>query len=146
MNTERELISVILGAGQGKRMRSQLPKVIHPVCNRPMISWVMDAAEKAGIKRFIVVVGFKAEMVRQVVKDRAECVLQKEQLGTGHAVMQVEPLIKGKSGDVIILYGDTPLLTPQTLTRFIHFHQDEDACITVLTTFLSNPEIGRAHV
>ncbi len=139
MDNGRDLAAIILGAGQGKRMKSQLPKVIHTLCGKPMISWVIDAVEEIGVKDIVVVVGYRADMVRRVVQDRAVCAFQSQQLGTGHAVMQAEPLLKDHEGDLLILYGDTPLLTPRTLKRFIAFHRNEDDSATVLTALLSAP-------
>ena len=104
------LVAVILAAGKGTRMKSRLPKVLHKVGGRPMVEHVLEAAEAAGAERKIVVVGFGSEQVEEFLAARAEIVLQQEQLGTGHAVLQTEAKLQGTSGTMLILCGDTPLL------------------------------------
>ena len=112
-------VAVILAAGQGTRMRSSLPKVLHPVAGRPMLSWVLKAARGAGCERICVVVGHGAEQVRAAVSEEAAAegvrwVLQQEQLGTGHAVLQAEDAVPPGS-QVLVLSGDVPLVTAETL-------------------------------
>ena len=106
------LITIILAAGKGTRMKSKLPKVLHCAGGKPMVEHVLDAAKSAGSTRNIVVVGFGREQVQAVLGDKAEIVLQEEQLGTGHAVMQAEPLIKDKNTAIIILYNNTYKTNP----------------------------------
>src|SRR3990172_666295 len=102
--------AVVLAAGKGKRMHSDLPKVLHPVCGQPLLVYVLDALAAAGIARPIIIVGHAAGHVRALLADRAEFVEQRDQLGTGHAVLQALPLIETSSDPVLVLYGDTPLL------------------------------------
>ena len=133
------LITIILAAGKGTRMKSKLPKVLHCAGGKPMVEHVLDAAKSAGSTRNIVVVGFGREQVQAVLGDKAEIVLQEEQLGTGHAVMQAEPLIKDKNTAIMVLCGDTPLVTGATLKNFYEEHVQSGAKASVLTTFMPDP-------
>lgn len=133
------LITIILAAGKGTRMKSKLPKVLHCAGGKPMVEHVLDAAKNAGSTRNIVVVGFGREQVQAVLGDKAEIVLQEEQLGTGHAVMQAEPLIKDKNTAIMVLCGDTPLVTGATLKKFYEEHVQSGAKASVLTTFMPDP-------
>ncbi|HZS02834.1 MAG TPA: bifunctional UDP-N-acetylglucosamine diphosphorylase/glucosamine-1-phosphate N-acetyltransferase GlmU [Chloroflexota bacterium] len=111
--------AVVLAAGQGTRMRSQLPKVLHPVAGQPMVLHVLDTLAAAGCAETVLVVGHGAEQVRAVVGDRARCADQPEQLGTGHAVQQAMPHLSPDVERVVVLYGDTPLLTADTVRRLL---------------------------
>src|ERR1700691_2203271 len=101
--------AIILAAGKSTRMKPKRPKPLHEVCGKPMLGWILDACWQAGITRAIVIVGFgKEEVIAQFQDDkRIHFVEQTEQLGTGHAARMAEPLLKGHSGDVFILAGDT---------------------------------------
>ena len=112
-----DLVTVILAAGKGTRMKSALPKVLHKVGGKEMVRCVLDSATAAGSKRNIVVVGFGADEVRKALDGTAEVVVQEEQLGTGHAVLQAEPLLRETTGTVMVLCGDTPLLTVGLLRK-----------------------------
>ena len=129
----QETVAVILAAGKGTRMKSALPKVLHAVGGQSMLRHVMTAAEQAGAKRTIVVVGFGGDQVQAEIGAAAEYVLQAEQLGTGHAMMQAQPALAGYTGTVLLLCGDTPLLTGNTLQKLVAAHQQSDAAATVLT-------------
>lgn len=131
-----DLIAVILAAGKGTRMKSALPKVLHRAGGKPMVQHVLDASRAAGAKRNILVVGFGAEFVRASVGDQAEIVAQPEQLGTGHAVRMVEPLLKDAHGTVMVLCGDTPLLTGRLLSHLYQNHWASGAKATVLTAVM----------
>ena len=134
------LATVILAAGKGKRMKSDLPKVLHPLNARPMIHYVIDAAEAVGSDRIILIVGHKKELVVEACRERlVEFVEQKEQLGTGHAVRQTEPLFKDYQGDILILSGDVPLLQAKTLQQLITVHQREGAIASLLTAEMDDP-------
>ena len=102
-----ELISVILAAGKGTRMKSALPKVLHKVGGKPMVQHVLDAAKEAGTTRNVIVIGFGGEKVKETIGEQAEIVVQAEQLGTGHAVRQAEGVLSGVEGTVLVLCGDT---------------------------------------
>jgi bifunctional UDP-N-acetylglucosamine pyrophosphorylase / glucosamine-1-phosphate N-acetyltransferase len=131
-----DLVTVILAAGRGTRMKSSLPKVLHCVGGKPMLQHVLDAAKEAGAKRNIVVVGFGGETVREAIGAQAEFVVQQEQLGTGHAVQQTAPLLKDETGVVMVLCGDTPLLTGALLKKLYDAHMEAGAKATVLTAIM----------
>ncbi|MCU0639312.1 MAG: NTP transferase domain-containing protein [Candidatus Krumholzibacteria bacterium] len=134
-----ELAAVILAAGQGKRMKSDLAKVLHKVCGRPMIRHVVDAARALGPGRIILIVGHQAEAVIEEMKDEnVEFAIQSERLGTGHAVMQARPLLEDFDGTIMVLTGDTPLLRPSTLEGLLKRHLESGASATVLTTVLDD--------
>jgi bifunctional UDP-N-acetylglucosamine pyrophosphorylase/glucosamine-1-phosphate N-acetyltransferase/UDP-N-acetylglucosamine pyrophosphorylase len=125
-------IAVVLAAGKGTRMNSDLPKVLHPVCGRPMIEYVLDALQSAGVDRSIVVVGYKAESVRQTLAHRSELAFvdQTEQLGTGHAVMMCRKLLRDREGPVLIVTGDSPLAQPDSLSALLDvFDREQPAAI-----------------
>jgi bifunctional UDP-N-acetylglucosamine pyrophosphorylase/glucosamine-1-phosphate N-acetyltransferase len=131
--------AVVLAAGKGKRMHSDLPKVLHPVCGQPLLLYVLDALSAAGIARPVVVIGHGADAVREAAGNRAEFVEQPEQLGTGHAVQQALPLLEGSSDPILILYGDTPLLEAATIARLVELHRSSRASVTMLTAELADP-------
>ncbi len=130
--------SVILAAGMGTRMKSAMPKVIHRICGKPLTKWVIDASKEAGAQNVLAVVGHKADMVKETLGDVCEYALQAEQKGTGHAVMQAAEFIKECGGTVVILNGDTPLITADTINAAIKFHNDEGNSATVITAILSD--------
>jgi bifunctional UDP-N-acetylglucosamine pyrophosphorylase/glucosamine-1-phosphate N-acetyltransferase len=134
-----ELTAVILAAGKGTRMKSALPKVLHRISGKPMVQHVLNAAKLAGAVRNIVVVGFGAESVQEAIGDQAEFVVQTEQLGTGHAVMQTGPLLAGTEGTIMVLCGDTPLLRGELLHTLYQAHRETGAKATVLTAVMPDP-------
>jgi len=136
-----DLRAIILAAGKGVRMRSDLPKVFHPVLGRPLLSYVIDTVKKLGIGKIYVVVGHQKEVITDYFKSQGvEFVEQNEQLGTGHAVQQVEPYLKDFKGQVLVLAGDVPLLKCSTLKGLIDFHLKHQAFATDLTAKL--PDAG----
>lgn len=130
--------SVILAAGMGTRMKSKMPKVLHKVCGKPLLKWVIDASEAAGADKVCAVVGHKAETVKEVLGDVCEFALQAEQKGTGHAVMQAIDVIKNSKGEVVILNGDTPLITAETINKAIEYHKNNGNQATVITAILDD--------
>src|SRR2546425_3645268 len=127
---------IVLAAGLGKRMRSELPKVLHPLAGRPLLAHVLDAARTLAPRRIFVVHGHGAERVRAAFPDAdVDWVLQAEQLGTGHAVMQALPHV-APDADVLILYGDVPLVRPATLKRLLEGAREG---VAVLTAELADP-------
>ena len=130
--------SVILAAGMGTRMKSKMPKVLHTVCGKPLSKWVIDASKSAGADKVCTVVGHKAETVKEVLGDVCEFALQAEQKGTGHAVMQAIDVIKNSKGEVVILNGDTPLITAETINKAIEYHKNNDNQATVITAILDD--------
>ncbi|MGE5573940.1 MAG: bifunctional UDP-N-acetylglucosamine diphosphorylase/glucosamine-1-phosphate N-acetyltransferase GlmU [Bacteroidota bacterium] len=132
-------VAIVLAAGLGTRMKSRIPKVMHEICGKPMVSYVLDAVEAAGAKRVIVVVGHGADLVKQAVGARGECVLQAEQLGTGHAVMQVEGALGDYGGMVAVIAGDAAFLAGDDLAELVAGHRESGAAATVLSAVLEDP-------
>ncbi|MDQ7092785.1 bifunctional UDP-N-acetylglucosamine diphosphorylase/glucosamine-1-phosphate N-acetyltransferase GlmU [Desulfosporosinus sp. PR] len=132
------LVAVIMAAGKGTRMQSKLPKVMHSLAGKPLIEHVLDVANQVGIERPLVIVGHGREVVAARIHERAEIVVQAEQLGTGHAVMQVLPYLEN-AGTVLVLSGDQPLLKTESLQALIKMHEDREACATVLTAYMNQP-------
>lgn len=135
--------AIILAGGQGKRMKSDLPKVMCKVLDKPMIDYVIDACVKAKCE-ICVIVGYKAEVIKEHLDNdfdfEIETALQAEQLGTGHAVMQAESFIKSHSGsNVLVLCGDAPLMDADTIKGALEFHEKEQNDITVVTANLDDP-------
>jgi len=132
--------AIILAAGEGKRMKSNIPKVLHNVCGKEMINHVIDNIRKAGIDEVDVVIGKGAEKVRQGTESRKIFYsIQEEQLGTGHAVMCAEEFLKNKKGSVAIFVGDGPLITNDTVTKLAKYHEEENCSATILTSVMTDP-------
>jgi bifunctional UDP-N-acetylglucosamine pyrophosphorylase/glucosamine-1-phosphate N-acetyltransferase len=125
--------TVILAAGQGTRMRSNLPKVLHPLAGKPFIEYSLRAAESLGGEAPVVVVGYGADAVRQYVGSRARFVTQARQLGTGHALLTAEPLLSGQTDLVVVISADMPLLTGSTLRRLAELQSANPGPLTLLT-------------
>ena len=140
---EKEIRSIILGAGKGTRMKSNLPKVLHEIFTKPLIGWVLDSINGLPYKNeSIVVIGHGAHDVEEYLNHNykyTKTTLQKEQLGTGHAVAQAIPMLNSFRGTVIITCGDTPLITTKTLHELIKFHEKNYSDLTVMTTKFDNP-------
>ncbi|MGE5702347.1 MAG: bifunctional UDP-N-acetylglucosamine diphosphorylase/glucosamine-1-phosphate N-acetyltransferase GlmU [Clostridia bacterium] len=131
--------AVVLAAGQGTRMKSKLYKVLHPVCGKPMVQHVVDTLADMQVEDVVVVVGHGAETVKATLGDSVEYALQAEQLGTAHAVLQAVPFLTGKTGTTLLLYGDVPLLSRETLQHLLNHHLENEAAATVLTAVLPDP-------
>lgn len=131
--------AVILAAGQGTRMKSKLYKVLHPVCGKAMVDHVLSEIEQNEMDEIVTIVGHGAEQVKDTLQDRTKYALQAEQLGTGHAVLQAEELLKDKDGMTVIACGDTPLLTADTFNKLFAQHEASGAVATVLTAETDNP-------
>ncbi len=136
-----QLAVVVLAAGQGTRMKSGLAKVLHPLGGRPMLHHVLAAAEALGPERLVTVVGRDADAVRGAFADRSRFALQEEQLGTGHAVLRAEAELEDFSGDVLVLYGDTPLLTAASLGRLQEHKRATGADLVLLSAVVDVPGI-----
>ena len=130
--------AVILAAGKGTRMHSDLPKVLHKVCDKPMVHYTIQAAKDAGATDVIVIVGYQGQLVKREIVDVVQFAEQHEQLGTGHAVKCAAPLI-GSEGDVIVLCGDTPLITADTIRKLYDAHKRASNGVTVLSAILDDP-------
>ena len=131
--------AVILAAGQGTRMQSNLPKVLHPLLGKPMLQYVLEAAWQITGSPPVVVIGHGGDEVRQTFEGRAQFVLQEPQLGTGHAVQQAESLLRDQLDLVLVTYGDMPLLTAETLQRVVATQQAHSGPMTMLTLMADDP-------
>ena len=131
--------AVILAAGKGTRMQSKLYKVLHKVCDRTMVELVLDSLSDLEMQEVITVVGHGAERVKEVLGDRTKFVLQAEQLGTAHAVKVAKDELKDKDGTTIVMYGDTPLIRPETINSMLDHHENTNAKATVLTAIADDP-------
>jgi bifunctional UDP-N-acetylglucosamine pyrophosphorylase/glucosamine-1-phosphate N-acetyltransferase len=138
--SKHQTISIILAAGQGTRMKSDLAKVLHSLVGRPLIHHVLDCAGEAGLERNIVVIGFQKEKVTEALRGYdVELVEQNEQNGTGHAVQLALGHIDETEGAVVVLSGDSPFLRPSTLRAFMHQHVSSGCDCTVLTAVVPDP-------
>ena len=142
--TNKKVKSIILAAGKGTRMKSDLPKVLHTIFNKPLLKYVIEAVQDTGFTdENFVIVGHEAELVEKYIKDNCEnskCILQAPQLGTGDAVNKAAPYLKDFDGYVLVVCGDTPLITAETLKSFINFHDINDADLTVMSAIFDNPK------
>ncbi|MEI3604565.1 bifunctional UDP-N-acetylglucosamine diphosphorylase/glucosamine-1-phosphate N-acetyltransferase GlmU [Pseudogracilibacillus sp. SE30717A] len=135
----KKRFAVILAAGQGTRMKSKLYKVLHPILDRPMIQYVIDALKPAKLEKLVTIVGHGAERVKAEIGTNSEFVLQEEQLGTAHAVLQAADILKNKTGTTIVVCGDTPLIKPETYEKLFEHHELSGSKATILTTIIKNP-------
>ena len=145
-DSANDLQAVILAAGKGTRMQSDLPKVCHPIGGRAMVCAVVDACLDAGCSRVVVVVGYKQELVREALAsygDKVEFAVQEEQLGTGHAVMSAadafDPSMR-ENADLFVLCGDGPLIRTKTLETMLELHRSMNAAATLATSLIDNPD------
>ncbi len=130
---------IILAAGKGTRMRSKKYKVLHEICGKPMVEYVVNLLNQLQLDELITVVGHGAEAVKQCLGMRSRYVHQEHQLGTAHAVMQAESLLAGKAGTTVVVCGDTPLLQADTLRRLLDTHEQQGAAASVLTAVMADP-------
>lgn len=138
---KRPLATAILAAGLGKRMKSALAKPLHPVCGKPMIRQIVGVVDRLEAESIVVVVSHQREQFEQALREfsRVDFAVQEERLGTGHAVLMTEPLLKDFPGDILVVCGDTPLLRVETLRALVDHHQRTGAAATILTTIMPNP-------
>lgn len=135
-----QLKAVILAAGKGTRMKSDLPKVVHTIEGKCLVDYAVEAALGAGAEDICLVVGYKHEVVREMIAHKdVKFVLQEEQLGTGHAVKCAKEFL-GEEGCTLILFGDTPLITAETLTRLKEHHVRNGNTVTVLSAMIEDPD------
>jgi bifunctional UDP-N-acetylglucosamine pyrophosphorylase/glucosamine-1-phosphate N-acetyltransferase len=133
-------VCIVLAAGMGTRMKSSLAKVLHPIAGRPMIHYPLQTARESGCGRILVVVGHqRAEVERAVAAADVGFVVQEQQLGSGHAVAVCEEALAGFDGEVLILCGDVPFITPGTIAAFMSAHDRAGAAASVLSVHLDNP-------
>jgi|SRR5690625_31959 len=138
-NFMKNRFAVILAAGQGTRMKSKLSKVLHPILGRSMIDYIIKGMNANSIDTKVTVVGHGAEEVMSVIGNQSEFVIQKEQLGTAHAVMKAEEILKDRNGTTIIVYGDTPLISSATFEKLFQYHESTGSTATILTTKVADP-------
>ena len=136
-----ERVAIILAAGISSRMKTDTPKVLHEVCGRPMLAYVLDACREAGAEKTYVVVGFGCEKVKEKFAEANDIVWvkQEEQKGTAHAVLCCKEHLNGFDGEVLILCGDGPLIRAETLKAVIKTHQAEQSSLTLATALLEDP-------
>lgn len=125
-----QIQAVILAAGKGTRMKSSVPKILHSILGKPMVQYVINACQSIGVDKPILVIGHGADQVREVIGDQADYTIQREQLGTGHAVLQAEEPLKGFKGDVLVVCGDTPIIQASTLASLLQHHREHQAYAT----------------
>jgi bifunctional UDP-N-acetylglucosamine pyrophosphorylase/glucosamine-1-phosphate N-acetyltransferase len=134
-----KITGILLAAGQGTRMKSALPKMLHPLCGRPMVFHALHAIQSASSERPVVIIGHGADQVQSLIGDLARCVVQETQLGTGHAVLQAESLLKGKTDLVLVTYGDMALLQGDTLRHLVDAQASNPGPLTMLTVIADDP-------
>ncbi|TBR19462.1 bifunctional UDP-N-acetylglucosamine diphosphorylase/glucosamine-1-phosphate N-acetyltransferase GlmU, partial [bacterium] len=131
---------IILAAGKGERMKSELPKVLHPLCGRPLLSYVLSLVKDLKIKSRVTVLGYKHEQVKPYLDRDIKVALQRKLLGTADAVRKALSLLKGFRGTILILYGDIPLLKKEAVDKLIKRHHDVGAAATFLTAKMEKPQ------
>ena len=141
-----EKVAIVMAAGKGTRMQSELPKVLCEVCNRPMIEYVLDTLESAGIDRVLVVIGYRGELVRETLAHRGklEYCEQWEQKGTGHAVMMTRPLVADYDGPLLVVAGDCPMIQRESVEALFAEYEREPAACVMGTAYKDDPTgLGR---
>ena len=140
INQQQPLTTVIMAAGKGTRMKSDLPKVLHLVDDKPMLLHVIDLARQLNSDKIIAILGYKKDLaIETIASENVDYVIQETQLGTGHAVQQTESLLKDFCGDVLVLSGDVPLLRKSTIDKMLKIHREAENGATVLTAIFENP-------
>ena len=134
-----DIVAVVLAAGKGTRMKTNKAKVVHKIYGKEMVKRAVETAFKAGIKDIIAIVGHKRDEVEAVLGDSVSYAYQEELLGTGHTVMQAIPYLKDRKGKVVILYGDVPIVRPETIQKLITKSIRDEEQATILTAILSEP-------
>lgn len=128
-----EVSAIVLAAGKGTRMKSELPKCAHKIIDKPMVEYVVDALREVKVKNIVTVVGYGRKHIQDLLKDKVLYAIQEEQLGTAHAVKQARPILEGKKGITIIAIGDMPFIKKETFYSLMINHMQECAKLTVLT-------------
>ncbi|MBG0763186.1 bifunctional UDP-N-acetylglucosamine diphosphorylase/glucosamine-1-phosphate N-acetyltransferase GlmU [Acholeplasma laidlawii] len=132
--------ALVLAAGKGTRMKSDIPKVAFPILRKPMIEYIVENIEKSSVEEIYLVLGYKREVVEGIVKDRAKYVYQEEQLGTGHAAMMAAPVLSKLDGNTFIMPGDVPLIWYKSIDRMFAVHEDNGNDFTIVTAHYDDPE------
>ena len=136
----KDMVGIVLAAGEGTRMKSNTPKVLHKICGKPMLKYMLDLLESLQINKNIVIVGHQADKVKTIFTNKTvKTVTQPRLLGSGDAVWQTRKSLSNFKGDVLIVYGDTPLVTYKSLNNLIQAHRENQAACTILTAQTKNP-------
>lgn len=137
---KKKLVGIILAAGEGTRMKSNLPKMLHSICGKPMLAHVLDLAKKIKLTNTFVVLGHKKELFKDLLNEyKVKTIYQEKLLGTADAVNRTKSVLKSFTGNILILYGDQPLLSEETLEKLVNRHTESDASATILTANMENP-------
>ncbi len=139
-------VAIVLAAGKGTRMKSDLPKVLVPVAGRPMVEYVLDALKAAGIDRMVLVVGYRSDLVRETLahRERVEFAEQSEQLGTGHAVMMAASALVGHDGAALVVTGDSPMIQVSSISKLLAEYDNGHPACVLGTAYKDNPDgLGR---
>lgn len=136
---KKDKIAIVMAAGKSTAMNSKKSKLVHKLYGKELVSRVVETAEKINCDEIITVVGEQKEQVIEVLKDRTKYVVQEELLGTGHALLQTIPELESKSGQVIVLYGDVPIIKKDTIERLVDRNRNERESVTLLTAISDNP-------
>lgn len=138
--------AIILAAGKGTRMHTDLPKCAYPFCGKAMVSYIVDSCKNSGVDDIVVVVGYKKELLIEVLDNDCTIAVQKEQLGTGHAVMAAEDAVSNKEGITLIFPGDMPLIDSETINKLVAKHLEDKNDLTVVTTIVEDAaKYGRIY-
>ncbi|MFA5199553.1 MAG: NTP transferase domain-containing protein [Candidatus Omnitrophota bacterium] len=136
---KKDLAVIILAAGKSTRMKSDLPKVLHPICSRPMLGYVLDLVNSLKPEQVVAVLGHKQELVRKIIPSGVKIAIQKKLIGTADAVKTGLSALKSFKGTVLVLYGDTPLLKKETIKKLLDYHLENEIDATLLTAYLKKP-------
>ena len=131
---------VIMAGGKGKRMKSNLPKVLHKIAGKPILNYIIETINKLKLKKRIIITGYQGDKIRELIGSNIEYAEQSEQLGTAHAVLQSKKLLEFYNGNILILSGDVPFLTVNTLKRFLKYHRENNYTCSLLSAILENPQ------
>ncbi|HHX17992.1 MAG TPA: bifunctional UDP-N-acetylglucosamine diphosphorylase/glucosamine-1-phosphate N-acetyltransferase GlmU [Clostridium sp.] len=133
------LMAIILAAGEGKRMKSKKTKILHEICGKPMVEWAYQCVKNSGVDEIVLVIGRNSEEVKECMGNKVFYAKQEEQLGTGHAVIQAQEYLENKEGQVVIMYGDMPLVTSKTISLAVDYHKEKGNAATIITADFDNP-------
>lgn len=133
------LMAIILAAGEGKRMKSKKTKILHEICGKPMVEWAYQCVKNSGVDEIVLVVGRNSEEVKEYMGNKVFYANQEEQLGTGHAVIQAKEFLENREGQVVIMYGDMPLVTSKTISLAVDYHKEKGNAATIITADFDNP-------
>ena len=139
-----DICAIVLAAGEGKRMRSKKSKLVHRVAGRPVVCWVREALQNIGAQDQVYIVGHMQDQVRAALGEDVAFVIQEQQLGTGHAVMQAAPFLESRGGCTLVLVGDAPLITDATLRAAVDLYESDGFAAIVITADAEDPtDLGR---